>query len=1099
MSLASFGVRNPVVANLVMFTIIGAGLVFGVTLTREFFPEVRPNLVIISAPYPGAAPDEVENALTIKIEDRIADMSDVEEITSTVSEGGTTVLVEFKSRVNIEAAVAEVKREIDALQDLPDAAERIVVNKLEPNLPAISLSVFGDASERELKRAAREIRDDLRSLPGMGDIALGGVRRDEITVAVSPAAMLKHGLSLPAISDRIREAMLELPAGSIRTPTANVALRSVGVEERASAIRSIVVAARDGRALRLDEIAEVSEGFADTPLITRLNGKPMVNMTVFKKGDEDIVLIAEMVKAYKAGRLNEPFELNFTEKISALSRRDPAEPLSPRHRAYLLGQSRANEVLPGELTTTTDLARFVVGRMDLLIRNAFWGGILVFATLVLLLNRRVSFWVAVGLVVSLLGTLAVMRMAGITLNLLSMFGLIVVIGILVDDAIVVAENITTHHERGEPALSAAISGTRQVSWPVVATVLTTIFAFLPLALIEGRIGDMLGVLPVIVGCALLVSLLESLFILPCHMGHSLKHTDKIHAAHREGRLMRFEDRLDRARDALFTKMIAPFYVATLRVLLRARYSTVAVAVALVIVSIGLVAGGRLEFIFFESDDAETVSIELQMPVGTALDETDRITRRLEQSILAQPEVASFYTVVGSVQSMMGEGVGSTGANQAQLILELVPVERRERTSEQIIQSIREASGELPGIKSLRMQGVSGGPEGAALSFTVTGAADQHILERVANEIMGIMGEFDGVVDIASDSDAGQREIRFTLREGARELGFTRANLGRQIQGMVFGLEAFTFAGIREDVDVRIMLPEPERRSLASIESQFVYTPDGRPVPLSEVALIEEGLSYATIRRLDRKRAITVTADVDRARTNPDSVAAALAPRFEELRARYAEVQIVARGRQKDMAESFSTLPLGFLVASGLIYVTLAWLFKSYTQPLVVMSAIPFATIGMIWGHLLLGYTMTFLSLIGFVALSGIVVNDSLIFMEFFNHKRREGKPVFTAALEAGQARVRAILLTTITTVLGLLPLLLEQSFQARFLIPMAITIAFGLMSATAIILIVLPCLLMILQDIKRALHLAWHAEPLEGPIPYEDPAAEVPHFASKPQ
>ncbi|MBZ0171188.1 MAG: efflux RND transporter permease subunit, partial [Phycisphaerales bacterium] len=315
MSLASFGVRNPVVANLVMFTIIGAGIIFGLSLVREFFPEVRPNLVIINAPYPGAAPDEVENALTIKIEDRVADMSDVEEISSTVSEGSTTILVEFDNGVDIEKKVAEVKREVDSLQDLPDAADRIIVNKMEPNLPAISISVSGDADERDLKRAAREIRDDLRSLPGMGDIAMGGVRNDEVSVEVRPSALIEHGLSLSSVADRIRESMLELPGGSVRTPTSNVSMRSVGVEERAEAIRSIVVRAADGRAVRLEEIAEITDGFADRPILARLNGQKMANLTVFKKGDEDIVLIAEMVKAYKAGRTGEPFELTLTEKL----------------------------------------------------------------------------------------------------------------------------------------------------------------------------------------------------------------------------------------------------------------------------------------------------------------------------------------------------------------------------------------------------------------------------------------------------------------------------------------------------------------------------------------------------------------------------------------------------------------------------------------------------------------------------------------------------------------------------------------------------------------------------------------------------------------
>ncbi|USN98377.1 MAG: efflux RND transporter permease subunit [Phycisphaeraceae bacterium] len=1100
MSLASFGVRNPVVANLVMFSVMGAGVIFGLRLVREFFPEVRPNMVVINAPYPGAAPDEVEDSLTVKIEDKVADLSDIDEINSIVGEGGTSITIEFDDGVDIDEKVAEVKREIDALQDLPDAADRIVVDKIEPNLPAISLSIYGDSDEKDLKRSAREIRDDLRSLPGMGDIAMGGVRTDQINVEVRPAALLEHGLSLSAVSDRIREAMLELPGGSVRTPTSNVSLRSMGVDDRAEAIRGIVVRAADGRAVRLEEIAEISDGFADTPLISRLNGKPMANLTVFKKGKEDIVRIAEMVKAYRQGRVGEPFKLNIVEKIAKMLRPPKSEaPLSARHRAYLLGQSKSGEALPGELVTTTDLARFVVGRMDLLIRNAFWGGLLVFATLVLLLNRRVSLWVAAGLVVSMLGTLAVMKFSGITLNLLSMFGLIIVVGILVDDAIVVAENITSRHEEGTPALEASIVGTKQVAWPVVATVLTTIFAFLPLAMIEGRIGDMLGVLPVIVGCALSVSLLESLFILPCHMGHSLKHTDRIHAAHKETIVQKLDDRLDRYRDALFTKGIAPAYVAVLRVLLRARYTTTLSAAALIVVSLGLVAGGRLEFIFFETDDAETVSIELQLPVGSSLAQTNELTHRIEAAVKDQPEVKSFYTIVGAVESMSGDGSGAAGTNRAQLILELVAIEQRDRTSEQIIQSIRDETGELSGIKSLRMAGVSGGPEGAAISFTLTGDTSQETLDAAASDLMAMMADFEGVQNVASDSDAGQREVRFTLREGARELGFTRANLGRQIQGMVFGLEAYTFAGNREDVDVRVMLPEPVRRSLAAIEDQFVFTPDGRPVPLSEVASIEEARSYATIRRLDRKRSVTVTADVDRtlvmadgSHPNADKIAVALESRFPEIEKKYADVSIVARGRQKDFADSFRTLPIGFLVASGLIYVTLAWLFKSYTQPLLVMTAIPFATIGMIWGHMLLGYTMTFLSLIGFVALSGIVVNDSLIFVEFFNEQRREGRSVYDACLNAGRARVRAILLTTITTVLGLLPLMLEQSFQARFLIPMAITIAFGLMSSTMIVLIVLPCLLMILQDVKRIAHRLWTGEAMPAGEVFIDPAAEVP-------
>ncbi len=1076
MGLPEFGVRRPVVANLVMLAIAGAGIIFGLTLRREFFPEIAPSLVAINAPYPGAAPEEVEDSLAIKIEDRVADIDGVEEVTSTIVEGAASVRVEFAEGVPIDAAVADVKREVDALQDLPDQADRITVQKIEPNLPAVVLSLYGDAPERDMKRAIQQIRDDLLTIPGMGDVVLSGVRGDEIRVEVRPEAVIEHRLGLPEIAEKVAAAMRELPGGSVRSDSANVAVRAVGVEERGEHIRDIVVRADpSGQVLRLGDVADVTEGFRDVALASRLNGKPAVSLTVFKVGDDDVVKMAGLVKAYAAGRRGEEIELSPGEKLASIAPRKPGDdsPLSDRIAAYELGLSRAESgPPPGELIVTTDLARFVQQRLSLLSKNALFGGVLVFITLVLLLNWRISFWVALGLIISLLGTLAVMSLLGLTLNLITMFGLIIVIGILVDDAIVVSENITARHERGEPADEAAIKGTNQVAWPVVSTVLTTICAFLPLALVEGQLGDFMQWLPAVAACALIVSLVECLFILPCHMAHSLRAHDQQEKTGGTTKLEAIELKFDHARDRIINKKIVPFYMKTLEVALRRRYLTVCIAVAGVIVSASLFAGGILKFVYFETEDSETINISLVMPIGAPAAETDSIVRRLEEAALAQPEVASVYAVSGGIGDINGEGNDSTGDHLGQLILELNPVETRDRTSEQIQIAIREHVGELPGIKSLRMEGIGGGPGGPALTFTVTGESQERI-DRAVAQLEREMASRKGVFGVANDADAGQRELRFTLRDGASELGFTRAGLGQQIQGAVFGLEAFTFAGEREDVDVRVIMPERVRRSLGALESMHVISPSGAPVPLSEIARIEEGRSYATIRRLDRERAVTVTADVNPSIANPEEIAAALQADMRRIQADNPGIAILERGRQKEMAESFETLPIGMLVAMGLIYVVLAWLFQSYLQPLIVMSAIPFATIGMIWGHLILGFNMTFLSLIGFIALAGVVVNDSLIFMQFFNERRRLGETVRQAALDAGRARIRAILLTTITTVLGLLPLMLEQSFQARFLIPMAITISFGLMSATAIILVVLPCFLMILADLKRWAAIAW--------------------------
>lgn len=1085
--LPDFGVRKPVVANLIMLALLGAGVVFGTQLTREFFPEVRPNEVLVTAPYPGASPDEVERALAIKIEDRIADLTDVEEITSTVVEGAVTLRIEFREGVRIQDAVAEVKREIDALQDLPERSERIIVDSLEPNLPVIVLSLFGEADERAMKRAIRRMRDDLRTLPSMGDLLIGGIRSDEVTVEVRPEAAVEHGLSLPEISSLIRDAMQEVPGGAVRTPSANISVRTMGAEDRAAEVRRVVLRSTPGgRALRVGDIAEVRDGFVDVDVRTRLNGQPSVSLTAFKVGrDQDSVKIAELVKAYAAGLRGEELSLNTRERLASLVRRPgDASPVSERVRAYELGVRRAAESPPpGEVALTTDLARFIVDRLELLTRNALWGGMLVFITLMLLLSWRVSLWVAVGILVSLAGTLAMMYWWGITLNLLTMFGLIVVIGLLVDDAIVVAENIAARHERGEPSLVAAVNGTTQVGWPVVATVLTSICAFMPLALIGGRLGDMLEALPIVVAVALLVSLIECLIILPSHMAFSLKGADRDQRGEAGStKLGRLEARYDRARDRVFNRVVIPWYLKFVNVCVRGRYLTVCVAIGLVIVSLGMVAGGRLEFIFLEDEDAETVDGRLRMPIGTPADETDRIMRRIEAASLAQPEVDAVFAVVGALGDLEGRG-SAQQSHLGQVILELKPVEKRDRPSPEVISSIRRELGELPGVRSFEMESVGGGPGGPPITLTVAGDDDRTIMP-VVEAIRDLLDDYEGVVNIADNADAGQREVRFSLRDGGRELGLSTAGVAEQIRAAVFGLEAYTFAGDQEDIDVRVIAPKSVRRSLAAIERMHIFTPDGRSVPLNEVADVEEREGYATVRRLDRRRAVTVTAYVERAITNPETVMADLRPMLERLEAEHPGIAIMERGRQQDMRDSFATLPLGMAVACGLIYVILAWLFSSYIQPLVVMLAIPFATIGMIWGHLALGFSMTFLSLIGFIALAGVVVNDSLIYMKFYNQLREGGMAIGRAVQEAGRARLRAILLTTITTVLALSPFMLEQSFQARFLIPMAITIACGLMSATVIILVVIPCMLVILDDARRGLTALWTGRPVE-------PAAEI--------
>lgn len=1088
MSLPAFGVRKPVVANLLMFALLFGGVIFGTSIRREFFPQSDPTTVLITAPYPGAAPDEVETALASKIEDALRDLRDVKEINSTVNESVASISVEFESGINIDASVADVQREVDALQDLPDAAERITVDKVEPNLPAIILSLYGDSDERTMKRVIRQMRDDLRTLPGMGQITTGGTRTDEITVEVRPEATLENRLSLPQIADRVRASMIETPAGAVRSATANVGVRVQGIDETADTVGRVVVKAEGQNIIRLEDIADVSYGFQDVDIRARLNGKPAVSLTVYQVGKQDAVKMAELVKAYAAGLQQLPPPLTALDRLAA--NLQPPGQVTDKQAAYDLGFARANaEELPGEIAITTDLARFIVGRLQLLTRNALQGATLVFLVLFVFLNWRVSFWVIMGMIIALAGTLVLMQLTGITLNLLTMFGLIIVVGILVDDAIVVAENIVARHEGGESPDDSAIRGANQVAWPVVGTVVTTVLAFFPLTLVEGRMGDLLGALPMVVAAALLLSLVESLFILPVHMAHSLRGSDKREGSHRQGRLERLEAHFDKGRDAFFNRMLLPRYAALLRLAIRCRYLTVAIAIAAVTASVGMIAGGRLGVAFLVASDSETVNGQLRLPVGTPTSVTDRYVRDIEAAAIAIPEVKSVWAIVGGISSLEGDGE-SSAPHIAQIILELTPVEERtakgQRRSDEIIVALRESlDGKLVGIKSFRLEEIQGGDQGPPISVGLVGN-DPATLEAATNDIIDTLNGYDGVYDIADDADAGQMELRFNLRDGANDLGFTIANVASQVRGAVYGLEPFTFAGDEEDVDIRVIFPEAFRRDLAAIEAMHLFTPAGDPVPLPEVVSVEMARSYATVRRLDRKRIVTVSADNDDKVINADEVTRTLFNNREAFEAAHPGVRLVERGTSKDMKEAFGSLPAGFLIAVGLIYITLAWLFQSYTQPLIVLAAVPFAVIGVIWGHIFFGFRITFLSMIGFIALAGIVVNDSLIFVQFFNKMREAGMPTYAACIAAGKARLRAILLTTVTTVCGLLPMLLEQSFQARFLIPMAITISCGLISATVLILILLPSLLMILTDVKRIAAMLWTGQHIE-PEPLTEP------------
>ncbi len=1065
MNLPKFGVKNPVPVNLLMAGLILAGIFSAFNLRRQFFPDMQFDSVQISMAYPGASPEDVQSSIAKRIENAIVEIDEVDEIQTTCAEGLASIFVTFKEGTSsVNNAVEKVRRKVESLQDLPDDVERPVVTRIEPRMPVIMVELWGDIDTQVMKRAIRDVRDDLRSFTEMGAIIIGGDINNELTVELDQDSLIEHGISITSVANRISSWMKEIPGGMLRSSGGDIVIRTDAPEESSIALQKIVIrSSHDGETLYLGDIAKVRTTLVDIPVDLRFNEEPAMNLFVTKSGDQDIVLMAEIIRSYVAGRMNEPFESTWKETFTGGH--------TKRKEAWQMGVDADPLPVNSALSTVTDLAKFVEGRMNLLTENALLGGILVFIVLLLVLNWRVALWVGIGLVTALCGALFIMYIFGITLNMLTMFALILVLGLLVDDAIVVAENIKANHEKGLPAMQSAVDGAMQVFWPVFATVMTSIVAFLPLTFIKGNMGDLLGALPIVIACALAMSLFEALIILPGHLGHSLQKSDKPSKSKIGLFIKRFEVR----RDAIVFQRIVPAYLRLLELVIKFRYVSLAIALSSLIISIGLVFGGRVGYEFMTIPDAETIAIDVRMPEGTPFSQTSEMLEYVEKSSRKQKQVNNISTLVGA--QMPSEG-GSTAlsSNLGQLFIELTPAETRTLNADEVIDLIRSEIGDYAKLAdSIGYVKMSGAPTGAGITIKLHGENESSLFaasERIQNDLR----TFSAVQDIADTAAAGQRELHIELREGASGTGLTLSDLANQVRGSVYGIDAHVFAQGDEEVDIRVKMGKDVRKNIGALEQLWVVTPAGTSIPLIEVASISEQRGHTVIHRFNRKRTVTITAEtVDG--ISPESIVSELP--YDSWASEFPDITISKGGRQEQQAEAFASLPIGFLAACLMIYVILAWLFGSYFQPLIVMIGIPFAIIGVIWGHYVAGVSLSFLSMIGFVALSGVVVNDSLIFVEFYNAKRADGQPISDALLSAGAARLRPIFLTTITTVLGLTPLMLEQSMQAKFLIPMALAISFGLMSATVLILLLLPALLVIGDDFRVVGRYLWGSNKTE--------------------
>lgn len=1123
MSLPSYSVKNPVMVNMLAVGTLVAGSFLAVTLVREMFPESRPNAINIRAIYPAVQPQELERAVTIKIEEAVRDVDGVEKVDSTVGEGiSTTKLTLYNSVEDVDAVLAEVKNQVDALQDLPDDLEKITVFKVEPTLPVIMVAVYGDGDEAALKAATREIKDDLLQLPGVSEVQMIGSRPDEISVEVQPDKLLEYDVTFEEVALAIRQTNLDVSAGNLQGARSQIAVRTLGEKLTGRELEEIEVRSLpDGRTIHLRDVADVVDGFADIDVRSYwgATGEPVARsfgLMVQKTPSQDAIQISTLVKAYVAGKQGKPFDPYGLEQINSLPWYDrPLARLSAGVSQFvssLAGRPDPQQIYQQSLRTPfahnfkvgahTDLARFVEGRLDLMVRNGKQGLVLVLVCLLLFMNWRVALWTAMGMPIAFLGTFIVMAAMGVSINLLSMFGMIIVLGIIVDDAIVVGENIYRHVELGVPSELAAVKGAEEVLWPVIAAVSTTVAAFAPLMFLKGQIGDFMRQLPLVVIAALSVSLIEALLVLPAHLRHLPPP-----AQHRSGA----------AATGFFGRLFAPFlrlqsgllavlmggYERLLTVALRWRYVSLGVAVGCCIATLGLIIGftdlgptlgNVVKWEFIQKMDAESLFAHIELPVGSTAEEVESRLQEIADFAVAIPEIESVQLDVATQINVAD--VGATGGNQqshlGQVWIELLAADRREReglrSSEAVLADLRRHSETLAGVNSVTWEAMSGGPGGKDIEVRFSGD-DMSELQRLAEDLKAELATYAGVVDLDDNLDEGKREVQLSLRAAARPTGITRQMLGLHVRGATYGAEARRLTRNREDVKIMVRYPEASRTDVSHIESMWIPAAlvgggqsgardadgTGRAwVPLAEVANVDETRSYTQIHRAQQKRALTVYGDINTEIVKPDEVLTRIRNDYiPRVLAEHPHVRVDFLGSQEEQAKSFASLRVAMPIALMLIYLMLAALFRSYAQPLVVMAAIPFGFQGAIIGHWLTGYPATFLSAIGMVALTGIVVNDAIVLVDFINSHDRDGMDEFTASVKGSVLRLRPILLTTITTVAGLTPLMFETSFQAKFLIPMAVTLTFGLGFATILTLLIVPVLNLIFFDLRRVTLQSW--------------------------
>jgi multidrug efflux pump subunit AcrB len=1009
---------HSVAANLLMLVLLIGGIVLAYNIKKEVFPYFDMDMVRITVPYPGASPQEVEQSILLAIEEAVEGLEGADEVRSTAREGLGTVTVDMIEGENLQKLAQDIESEVDRIVSFPEDIEEPTIAIVSRKRYVVSLALYGDQSERVLREYAEYIRERLLQEQDITQVEVISARNYEIDVEIPQDTLRAYSLTLEDVAQRIRRASIELPGGAIRTPSGDILVRMKERRDFGPEFAPIpIITASDGSQILLDDIAIIKDGFEETTVSSSYNGKPAVMLDVYRVGDQTPISVSDAVR-----QVVEEVNVSLPQGLRVDLRND-----------------------------RSDVYR---QRLGLLMKNGLIGLALVFILLALFLEPRLAFWVSLGIPVSFLGSLFLLNISYVSINMISMFAFIVTLGIVVDDAIIVGENIYYHQQQGKTWPKAAVTGAREIAMPITFAILTNMVAFVPMFFVPGFMGKIFKQIPVVVISVFAISLIESFFILPAHIGNR-----RISApSGLFGWIFRAQQSFGRAFLKFVNQRYGPFLHATIRW----RYLTMATGIAIILVTIGYIKSGRMGFELFPKIESDYAKVTAVLPFGTAFEKARQVEKELIQAARKVTSKNGDKELVEGIFSNIHD-------NTIEIRTYLTPPDVRPLSTADVTRRWREQVGVIPGLEYIKFESNAGGPgRGAAMSVELS-HQKMDLLERASTDMAEALSFYPNTKDIDDGFSPGKQQIDFKIKPEARSLGLEAREVARQVRHAFYGAEALRQQRGRNEVKVLVRLPRQERISEYSLEEMVLQTPKGTEILLRDAVYISRGRSYTDINRRNGQRIVTVTADVSPRSQAGQILSSVEAEIIPELQRKYPGLAYSFEGRQADQKESMQSLFRGLLMAMIVIYAMLAVPLNSYIQPLIIMIAIPFGIVGALIGHLIMGYSLSILSMFGVVALSGVVVNDSLVLIDFANRRRRAGMAHLEAIHASGLHRFRPIILTTLTTFGGLAPMIFETSRQARFLIPMALSLGFGVVFATLITLILVPSFYMIIEDIKGLL------------------------------